>query len=154
MSKQDVNVSDFVASDSPYLSKEQITPYGVVRGVIERVSRDEVPKPGTSTKEPRYVVWFAGWKKGLVVGARCNRKFLAALCGGTKCSSWRGQAVWLYVDPTATYAGQRVGGVRLAWGEKYSGSVPPPKPTPTDSAQAGPDPSDVEQDNREPGEEG
>jgi hypothetical protein len=140
-------VADFVASDSPFLCKEQIAPYGVVRGIVERVSRESVPVAGTGRSEPRFVIWFRGWKKGMVVGSRRNRKFLAELWGGTNCSAWAGRAIWLYVDPGATFAGKRVGGIRFAWGERYSGeTVGPPKPTPTDAPGSGPgvDPSDTD----------
>jgi hypothetical protein len=140
-----IRVSDFVASDSPYLCKEQIKPYGAMRAVVERVTQEGVPVPGSSKREPKYVVWFKGWKKGVVVGSRGNRKFLADVFGGTDCAAWTGKPIWLYYDPTPTYAGKVVGGIRFAWGDRYSGGVAPPHPTPTDAATSSPglDPSDV-----------
>lgn len=146
MSRTDsVKVSDFVASDSPFLCKEQIQPYGVIRATVERVSVEQVPLPGSSKREPKFVLWLKGWKKGVVVGARRNRKFLAKLFGGVDTSSWKGRPVWLYFDPSAKFGAQTVGGIRFAWGHEYSGDVAPPKPTPADAEASSPgvDPSDA-----------
>jgi hypothetical protein len=151
-----IKVSDFVASDSPFVCKEQISPYGAVRAVVDRVTQEGVPVPGTSRSEARYVVWFKGWRKGVVVGSRANRKWLATHFGGTSCAAWAGRAVWLYVDPTATYGGKRVGGIRFAWGDSHSGAVPPPRPTPTDEPRPSEpviDPSEVPGELREPGQD-
>jgi hypothetical protein len=151
-----IKVSDFVASDSPFLCKEQIQPYGVIRAVVERVTVEQVPLPGSSKREPKFVLWLKGWKKGVVVGARRNRKFLAKLFGGVDCSGWPGKPVWLYYDPSAKFGAQTVGGIRFAWGSEYSGDVAPPKPTPADAAVSSPgiDPSEEAPAEREPGEEG
>lgn len=154
-----MKMSEFIATDSEFLCKEQIAPYGAVKAIIERADWGDVAKPGTSKKERRRVLHFKGWKKGLVMGAACNRKFLAKVYPATDTADWAGKPIYLYVDPTATYGGQQVGGIRLALGDAYSGAIPPPKPCPvpreSSPGQADPDPTiEAAPVEREPGEEG
>lgn len=125
-----IAMGEWNASDGPYLSSSQIAPYGAVMAIIERADRGDVAVSGTSRKESRFVLFFKGWKKGMVMSARCNRTFLSRLYPGKDTRAFIGKPVWLYVDPNAKYAGQVVGGIRLAMGDAYSGSVPPPRPTP------------------------
>jgi hypothetical protein len=157
--KDAVSTADFVSSDGPYLCALQIAslPGQRVRGVIERVSREEVQMPGSSKTEPRYVIWIRGWKKRVVVGSRRSRKWLTALLGGTDTSAWKGQSIWIYYDPTVRFGKTVTGGIRFARGTSYSGDVAPAGPTPADDASPSTDPSDAPGEPiqaREPGGEG
>lgn len=137
MIREDVTVSEFVASKGDFLVQEQIIPYGAVKGVVERVTEQEARNPNTKKMDKVFVLWFKGWKKGLIVSARkAGRAWLSRLWGGTKTKEWVGKAVWVYVDPSVKFGSQKVGGFRFAWGNQYSGDKPPPIPTPADDSAA------------------
>lgn len=128
--RKPIPMSEWNASSSKYLSQEQIAPYGAVKAVISHADYGDMPVKGTSRTEVKPVLYFVGWKKGMSMSARCNRTFLSKMYPYKDTSIFEGKTIWLYVDPNATYGGARVGGLRLALGDAYSGSVPPPKPTP------------------------
>ena len=133
MIRDDITISEFTASKGDFLVQEQIIPYGAVKGVVERVTKQEARNPSTKKMDKVFVLWFKGWKKGLIVSARkAGRAWLSRLWGGVKTKDWIGKAVWVYVDPSVTFGTKRVGGFRFAWGDQYSGTKPPTIPTPAD----------------------
>lgn len=133
--RENIPISEFVASAGAYIVKEQIAPYGAIRAVVERVTHEDMHNPKTHKTNKNFVIWFRGWKKGVVITARvANRVWLSKLWGVTNTKDMVGKPIWVYVDPTVTFGKERVGGLRFAWGDKYSGSVPPPIPTPADES--------------------
>ncbi len=122
-----MKMSEFMTSDSPYMSKETIwgTPVLVT---IDRVEGNhDVPIPNSSKTSKKKVMFFEGKKLGLCINAG-HRKFLRRLLGGKDTREWKGRHVLLYVEPTATYKGDEVGGIRMAIrtdrGIEWSGSEP------------------------------
>jgi hypothetical protein len=65
---------------------------------IERITTEEVAKPGTTKKEPKATVWFTGAKKGWVINKNEARK-MAKIIGETKNidKTWIGARVSLRV---------------------------------------------------------
>ena len=125
-------MNKFMESDSPYLCKELIWDTPVVV-IIDRVEGDhEVPIPNSSKTAKKKVMFFRGKKLGLVINAG-HRKFLKRLFGGNDTREWRGRKLLLYVEPSATYRGQTVGGIRMAIGAEWSGDEPLGKGPPKDA---------------------
>ena len=95
--------------DGAYLTKADVTPpwTGTINSVEERL----VAAPGQQAK-PKLVLFFNGTKKGLILN-RSNGDVLFELTGTDDAEEWIGETVELFVDPSVTYAGKRVGGVRL-----------------------------------------
>ena len=65
---------------------------------IERISVEDVPRPGQTKKEPKATVWFVGCKKGWVINKTEARK-MAKVIGETKNieKTWVGVRVSLRV---------------------------------------------------------
>lgn len=129
--------------DGPYLCKEQLWDAPVYGAVIDRVEAGhEIPKEGTSKTDTKCVLFFDGTKKGLVLN-RKNTKFLIRAFGGNKTEEWKGKRVTIYVDKGVKFGKEKVGGLRLAVGDDYSGSYgPPPRENGGRApAQGGPAPS-------------
>lgn len=169
---QAIKASDWTAGRSPFFGAAQLEPYGALLVTIESTSIGESPEGGGAVP----VIHFRGWAKPIICSARCNRLFLQQLFGGTTTREWPGKQVWIYYDPTAMYGGETRGGIRFAWGERYSGQLErrrkgqpkpprPTKPTPIPTEAARPsaptfdpsaddaEPQQSEPRDREPGEE-
>jgi hypothetical protein len=122
-----MKVTELLISDSPFLCKEFLIP-GPVKLTIDKVLGGQlVPKPGSSQKEKRNVMTFRGTDKGLVLNAT-NRKWMVRVLGGRDTREWAGKELVLYFDPTPRNPDGSNGGIRIAYGEQYSGAVPPPAP--------------------------
>lgn len=65
---------------------------------IEKITTEEVARPGTTKKEPKATVWFVGAKKAWVINKTEARK-MAKIIGGTKNidKTWIGARVSLRV---------------------------------------------------------
>jgi hypothetical protein len=96
-------------SDGQYLKKEDVSPAQV--WTIKDVKEQTVTTPG---KEPKtkLVLFFNETKKGLVLNIS-NGDVLYEMTGTDNPEEWIGTRVELYVDDSVTYAGKKVGGIRL-----------------------------------------
>lgn len=145
-----IKMAAWNAGNTEAFTSEQLRPYGVLLVTIVGTAYGPVPKQGTTATEDRHKLYCRGLPEGhttLVVGAVCNRRFLARVLGGTSTKDWPGRQIWIYHDPTAEYGGDTVGGIRFAWGDEYSGQMEkrrknqprpprPPKPTPIQASAA------------------
>lgn len=95
--------------DGAFLKKEDVNPAQV--WTINNVEERTVAAPG---KEPKtkLVLFFNETQKGLVLNM-ANGDALYDMTHHEDPSEWIGQRVELFVDDTVTYAGKKVGGVRL-----------------------------------------
>jgi len=98
-----VDARDFLGS--AYLSKEDVTG----ETVVELVGVQPQSLPGANRR--KLVAQLAGFEKQLILNST-NIQVLVKLFGTTHTAHWRGR-VTLYVDPHVTYAGRRVGGIRI-----------------------------------------
>jgi len=96
-------------SDSTYLKKEDFPePENLT---IDEVREEEVTAPGRKPKR-KLVLYFNGNEKGLVLN-QSNGDTLFDVTGHDDPAKWVGQSVEVYHDPSVTYAGKRMGGIRL-----------------------------------------
>jgi hypothetical protein len=96
-------------SDGNYLKKEDF-PSPVISHVTDALEK-LIATPGKPPK-PKIVLNFDGITKGLVLNM-ANGDVLFDMTGSEDPSEWIGTRVELYADPDVSYAGKRVGGVRL-----------------------------------------
>ena len=108
-----MKMAEFMTSDSPYLCKEMLWDTPVVVTIDHVEGNHDVPIPDSSRTQKKKVMFFEGKRLGLVINAG-HRKFLKRVFGGNDTREWKGRQVLLYVEPAATYQGQRVGGIRMA----------------------------------------
>jgi hypothetical protein len=149
---QPIKMASWTAGNTDAFTAEQLRPYGVLLVTITGTSFGPVPCQGSTKTENKHKLYCKGLPEDhstLVVGAVCNRRFLARVLGGTSTKDWPGKQIWIYHDPTAEYGGETVGGIRFAWGDEYSGQLEkrrknqprpprPPKPTPIPSRTSQP----------------
>lgn len=122
--------------DSRYLRKEDCTPNGllvtIASGQMENVAMEGKPP------EMLFVLHFAECEKGLIVKST-NAQLLAAALGSDETDDWVGKRVVLYNDPSITFQGKLVGGIRVrAPRGPASNPKPVAKPTP-EPADPGPE---------------
>jgi hypothetical protein len=96
-------------SDSAYLKKEDFPEPETL--TIDEVCEEEVTAPGRKPKL-KLVLSFEGIDKGLVLN-QANGDALFEMTGQDDPAKWVGRRVEVYHDPNVTYAGKRVGGIRL-----------------------------------------
>jgi hypothetical protein len=81
-----------------------------IRTTIVRIKKEDLPS-GDGAKRPRFVVSCAHVEKPMVLNPTNTNELVENL--GRNPAKWKGVPVGLYVDPNVTYAGKRVGGLRL-----------------------------------------
>jgi len=96
-------------SDSIYLKKEDFPKPETL--TIDEVREEEVTPLGGKPKL-KLVVSFDGIDKGLVLN-QANGDALFEMTGQDDPAKWVGRRIEVYHDPQVTYAGKRVGGIRL-----------------------------------------
>ena len=89
-----------------YLDKSEV-PVAGKNVTIENVTIEEIDKG-----EHKPILHMRGAPKGMVLN-KTNIKALAALCGSMDSNAWIGKVVNLYNDPTVSFGGQTVGGLRI-----------------------------------------
>lgn len=94
---------DFLGS--AYLSKEDLNGEETVRLV------NVLPEAFAGSTRRKLVASLDGYEKRLILNST-NIALLTDMFRTTNTAQWRGQ-VTLYVDPNVTYAGKRVGGIRV-----------------------------------------
>lgn len=95
--------------DNDYIGHFDLGP-GDHRVVIEKVSQGELQVPGTSAKERKPLVHFAGKKKPMVLNAT-NAKAIAGMYGHNT-AEWAGKPIAIYATKT-TFAGEEVECIRV-----------------------------------------
>jgi hypothetical protein len=92
---------------------------------------------GDGTNRVKFVIHFEHLDKGMVVNSTNANELIEKL--GRKPANWIGAHVGLYVDPSVTYAGKRVAGLRLrvlgaGTTAQPAVSTVPPEPPPHDGS--------------------
>ena len=95
--------------NAKYLKKEDIP--SPVNTSILWTKEEEVTAPGKGT-ETRLVLYFDGFKKGLVLNAT-NAQALEEITGTEDCDKWADIPIQVYVDPDVKYGGKKIGGIRI-----------------------------------------
>jgi hypothetical protein len=96
-------------NDSAYLRKEDFPLQRIL--TVSDVREEEVTAPGKKPKR-KIVIYLEEVEKGLVLN-QANGDVLFEMTGFEDPEQWIGQRVEVYNDPNVTYAGKRVGGIRL-----------------------------------------
>lgn len=114
-----------------------------VRTKIVKVRKEEL-RGNDGTKRVRFVLYFEGIDKGLVLNG-VNKDRLVASHGKVP-ARWIGASVGIYVDPDVVFGGKKTGGIRLRVMEPFQAkpvpaakSKPVSKPVVTEEAPQWPD---------------
>lgn len=107
-----------------YLQKEDIPDAGITPRI-----RDAKKETLEENERPKLILYFDGLEKGLVCN-KTNINVLIDVFGTDEIDNWMGRQIELYVDHGVTFAGKRVGGIRVrAAGVQLKGRL---EPTPVD----------------------
>jgi len=101
-----------IARDSKWLTKEDLPARDTVVTIESTPHLVGVMFQGKRRSPHTVALKFAGSDK-LLRTAKVHRDTLAALSGSSECGAWHGLRISLYVDPTVTFGGRVVGGVRI-----------------------------------------
>ena len=94
---------------SKYLKKEDAGPGILV--TVKEVTQENVAKEGAEP-EYKYIVHFDDAEKGMVLN-NTNGQLFAKILGSEESDDWIGTKVVLYEDPSITFGGKLVGGIRV-----------------------------------------
>jgi hypothetical protein len=124
-----LQVGEVLAETSEYLCKEVIWDRAV-NVIIDRVEWAAIPRPGSSSKDRRAVMYFRGKDKPHVLN-RGRLKFLARAYGGDT-AQWAGKPVMLYASCKAkkNHMDGSFGRIDMAIGDAFCYEPPPRKPKP------------------------
>lgn len=107
--------------NSRYLTKEDCDPPITV--TIKGVKKENVA-PADQKPEERYVLLFAEpGVRGLVLNST-NGALIAKYLGSDDSDDWTGKKIVLYHDPSVSFAGKLVGGIRVRKHEGETADVP------------------------------
>ena len=84
-----------------------------VRVVIQRVTEERMTKDDDAEGDEKMVLYFVGKDKGVVLSAKTNIEMVAYICGTYDTQQWTGHEVEMFFDPTVSFGGKRVGGIRF-----------------------------------------
>jgi hypothetical protein len=79
-----------------------------------------------NTSDTKWVLYFQELPKGMVLNTTTIRVLEAAFGGDS--DDWKGKRVKVYVDPTVSFQGRVVGGLRLMPPKKIAAPKAPAKP--------------------------
>jgi hypothetical protein len=114
-----------VLKTSRFLKKEDCQP--PVLFTIKSVGEENVAKEG-APEEQRWCVHFVETEKPMVLNAT-NGQIIAAFTGKENMDDWPGTKVVLYHDPTVSFGGKLIGGIRVRAPKKVA-AQPKPAPAP------------------------
>lgn len=114
---------------SNYLTRADVEPAVVV--TIRKVVEEAIPMPQHGGEELKQVVYFDEFEKAMVLNW-INAQTIAKITGSESFDDWPDKKIVLYDDPTVSFAGQLVGGIRVRAPRKRPASKPAsaPKPKP------------------------
>lgn len=107
---------------------------------IEDCRQQNVAKQ-TEAAEMKWCLFFAETEKPMVLN-RTNAELVGMITGERNSDNWGGHKIVLYDDPTISYGGKLVGGIRVRAPKNKTApapSKPPIKELPADEDQAGED---------------
>lgn len=101
------NVNEMI--ESKYLKKEDVG--SGVLWTIASLDKQNVAQQG-EPPEYKWTVHFEESRKPLVLNTT-NINLLALICGSHNSDDWIGRRVVLFNDPSVSYAGKMIGGIRV-----------------------------------------
>lgn len=96
--------------ESKFLKKEDCGQNGILV-TIKEVTQENVAKEG-APQELKYCLWVEEQDKPLVLNST-NGQLIAVITGQEDTDFWPGHKVVLYHDPTISFGGKIIGGVRV-----------------------------------------
>ena len=128
------NISELKKSN--FLKKEDCGPGILV--TIKSVTEENVAKEGAPPEE-KWCIHFNELEKPMVLNST-NGQLIAAITGQDDTDNWTGHKVVLYNDPTVSFGGKIMGGIRVRApkGRAAATAKPAPKPSapaPTPAAE-------------------
>lgn len=110
--------------DSKFLKQADVTPPVLV--TIKDCIQENVAKEG-APEQMKWCLTFHEVEKPLVLNST-NGQIIAGVCGSENTEDWAGHKVVLFADPTISFQGKLVGGIR-ARAPKVKAAAPiQPKP--------------------------
>lgn len=106
---------------SNFLKKEDCDPPVLV--TINSVKQENVAKEG-APQELKWCLHLEESEKPLVLNST-NAQLIARITGSEETDDWQGVKIVLYHDPSISFGGKIVGGIRVR-APKKSASTPPP----------------------------
>lgn len=104
----ETTLDDAVPRQSKYLAKEDCDPAILV--TISGMTMDEIEVD--NEQERRTVLHFNGELKPMILN-QTNKELLKAITGANTVGGVKGKKVVLYNDPTISFKGKLVGGIRM-----------------------------------------
>ena len=120
-----------VLKESNFIKKEDCEPPILV--TIERVSQENVAKEG-APQELKWCIHFREVDKPMVLNST-NGQIIAQITGSPETDNWTGKQVVLYHDPSVSFGGKLVGGIRC----RAPRAGTPARPAAQPAMQAEPD---------------
>jgi len=120
-----------VLKESNFIKKEDCEPPILV--TIERVAQENVAKEG-APQELKWCIHFREVDKPMVLNST-NGQIIAQITGSPETDNWTGKQVVLYHDPSVSFGGKLVGGIRC----RAPRAGTPARPAAQPAMQAEPD---------------
>ena len=120
-----------VLKESNFIKKEDCEPPILV--TIERVAQENVAKEG-APQELKWCIHFREVDKPMVLNST-NGQIIAQITGSPETDNWTGKQVVLYNDPSVSFGGKLVGGIRC----RAPRAGTPARPAAQPAMQAEPD---------------
>jgi hypothetical protein len=115
-----------VIKKSNFLKKEDVTP--PVLAVIESVDQQNVAMEG-APQELRWCVHFKDVEKPMVLNST-NAQLIAKILGSDETDNWLGKKIVLFNDPSISFGGKLVGGIRVRAPKAAAKAMAAPTPAP------------------------
>lgn len=107
--------------DSKFLKKEDLGIQGAnvtIKGIAsEDISLNDKPE------DLKYVIYFNEFVKGMIINWT-NTQLAAQFLGTEETDEWMGKMINIYEDPTITFGGKLVGGIRVRAAINYQQAQP------------------------------
>ena len=115
-----MNINDM--KESKFVTRHDV---GNGKNVIIKSVVVENVAPPNADPEEKWVCYFNNARKGLVLN-QTNANLIAHIIGSEETSDWTGHSIQLYDDPSVSYAGKIVGGVRVRPAQGNVAPIQPP----------------------------
>jgi len=111
---------------SKFLTQRDVTPDLLV--TIKGLEEVNIAKEGAES-EYRWAIYFKEEDKPLILNST-NGQIIAKITGQDEMNDWIGHKIVLYHDPTVSFGGKLVGGIRVRAPRNAKAAAPAPKPAP------------------------
>lgn len=124
--------------ESKFLKKEDCEP--ALLATVKSVFQENVAKEG-APEELKWCIEFREIEKPMVLNST-NTQLIAKICGSEETDDWTGKQVVLYNDPSVSFAGKVMGGIRVrAPRNRPNPQVAPPAATDKPQGPRTPEPT-------------